>query len=619
MQQILSITRQFIFWLILFAVQRAIFIAFFFKLLFAEDISLTEIFQTFFHALKLDVSTSSYILIFPVLLLFFQLFIKGKWANLINQIYNALLILIFVIITSAELGIYSEWKTKLSYKALQYLRHPDEVINSIATSRFVFLSILAFIQFVVFFLVYKYFIFKAIDPQKKEPVGWKIVFSIFSPFILFLGIRGGFQAIPITVSQSYFSEHNILNLASVNSGYNLVFSVLDGKDFESKNIFKTLPDDEASDIVRQLHAVEKDTTVSILKTQRPNIVVILLESWSGDLIESLGGDPGITPEFRKLEGEGLLFTRFYATGNRSQQAMASLYGGLPGLPVTTLTDHPEKYQAVPSLVKILNKDGYNTSFYFGGQLIYGNIKSYLIYNEFDKLVEGADFDQKLPRGKLGVHDQYLFDRFLNDIDTMPQPFFANAFTLSSHSPYDQPGDKPIYWAKLENEFVNSAFYTDRCLGDFMHAAKQKSWYDNTLFIFMSDHSHVSYKNYPLESFNYHRIPLLITGGALSDDFRGKQIDIIASNVDLTKTLLKQLNLESDAFTWSKNIFNPYSQRFAFFEHNQGFGWKRPYGELVSIFIFDQPIVNSAPDDKKELLDKEGRAYIQVLLDDFSSY
>jgi len=271
---------------------------------------------------------------------------------------------------------------------------------------------------------------------------------------------------------------------------------------------------------------------------------------------------------------------------------------------------------VPSLVKMLNDKNYFTSFYFGGQLMYGNIKSYLVYNEFDRLIEEEDFNSRLPRGKMGLHDEYLFERFARDLDAMPRPFFATAFTLSSHSPYDQPGERPITRIKRENDFVNSVFYTDQSLGRFFEEVKNKPWFENTLFVILSDHSHPSYKNYPLRTFEYHNIPLLLYGGALKKEFRGKQNDRIFSNVDLTKTLLRQLKMPADDFFWSRDIFNPYSTEYAYFDLTTGFGWKRHYGEIVLKLEDNYYFVKRVDKGREKELEEEGRAYIQVLFEEF---
>ncbi len=615
----LSLFKQLIFLLIVFAVERAIFLLYYRPLLMFDEIGFIEASSVFYHALKLDVSTASYILILPMVLMMLQLYGKPKFFEKALLWYYGQFLFIYLLIASGEMGLYGEWKSKLSTKALLYLKQPMEVIQSVSTSEFIGLWVLVIGQWFLFFFLFKRFVQRS-NGDIVINRGWKpLTGALVCIPLIFIGIRGGLGQIPITTSQSYFSKHNILNASAVNVGYNLAFSVLNHAFVGDENIFKTMEDSEARKLVDDIHHVEKDTTLSILNTTQPNILIIMLESWSGDLVESLGGLPGITPEFRKLEQEGLLFTNYYASGNRSQQAMASLYAGFPGLPVTTLTNHPEKYSSVPSMVKQLNEAGYYTSFHFGGELNYGNIKSYLIANEFDNIVEGKDIDSELPRGKLGLHDGYLFDVVAKDLNAMQKPFFATAFTLSSHAPYDQPGDRPIDWIDLERNFVNSAHYTDRCLGDFFNQIKKEEWYRESLIFVFADHSHNSYKNFPLTSFDYHRVPLLITGGALKDSLRGKQMETIVSNVDLTKTILHQLGLPSRKFPWSKDIFNPYTPQFAFFELGKGFGWKKPEGEIV-VNIFDNHYyIKNVPDELRLQYEKEGKAYIQLLFEEFLTY
>lgn len=619
MKQFLSLFRQFVFWMLFFTFQRALFLSYYFEKIKTEQVSVSEILSAFYFALRLDVSTASYVLIVPFVLLLIQSFGKMRWISKINKGYTFLVLVIFCLVCISELGLYKEWHTKLTYKALLYLKQPDEVIRSVPDQDIFLFVLLLLIQLVLFYWLYKKYFYREPAYYLKEKIPGKILFVVLIPGFLLLGIRGGYGEIPITVSQSYFSKHDILNVASVNSGYNIVFNIIDYYQIEESNIFSFMPDEEARDIVKQLHFVEKDTTIKIFECEQPNIVVILLESWSGDVIESLGGMAGITPQFHQLEKEGLLYTEFYATGNRSQQALASIYSGLPALPITTLTDHPGKYDALPSLIHILKKEGYFTSFYFGGDLHYGNIKSYLIHNQFDLLVEESNFESTSARGKLGVHDEGLFFKMLDELGNQPQPFFTTALTLSSHSPYDQPGKRPIDWIELENKYVNSIWYTDQWLGIFFEKVKEKPWYANTLFVVLSDHSHPSYNNYQRWSFKYRHIPLLILGGALDQQYEGKKSNDLFSNIDLPATILKQIDIEDTAFLWSKNMFNPYSPRLAFFETNEGFGWKRS-GQYLEYKITVPLVLGSNVSPQKiDSFRKEGEAYLQVLFSDFLSY
>ncbi len=611
---------QLIFWLFLFSIERSLFLIWYSKSIIREAIPFAEVLEVYWHAFKLDLSTAAYILIIPLILLSIQLFYNHKWIDKLNTIYSGVVIILYCLLAIAEIGLFEEWNTKLSYKALLYLKQPGEVLNSVQTSRFVLFIFLWISQSALFIFFYiKILTKKHIGFQLKPHPALNSLAVLLAIAALFLMMRGGFKEIPITASDSYFSQNNILNIAAVNPGYNIGFSIQNHTSIADIEPFFTLDDEEAEKLVEAIHFVPKDTTVLITKYAQPNIVFILLESWPGDVIESLGGIPEITPEFHKLESEGLLFTNFYASGNRSQQGNASLFAGLPALPITTLSDHPEKYAAVPSLVNTLNSEGYYTSFYFGGQLIYGNLKSFLASNEFELIVEEDDFDAELLRGKLGVHDEYVFARYTDEIQQMPQPFFSTVFTLSSHSPYDYPGERPLDWITVENKFVNSVHYTDRCLGSFIEKIRKLPVWENTLFFIMSDHSHLSYKGFPLWSFEYHKIPLLITGGALKNEFKGGHIDKICSNMDIPATILKQLSLPADSFSWSKNMLNPYAPEFAFFELTDGFGWKRPYGELVKSATYKWYYQKNAAIEKLPVLEKEGYAYTQVLLKEFLSY
>ncbi len=619
-QPIRSILTQLVFWLILFTVERTIFLLWYSGSIIRESVSFGEVLSVYPHAFKLDITTASYILLIPFLLLVIQIFFKLRWIDVLIRLYTSLVIAIYIIICIGEIGLYQEWNTKLSYKALSYLQRPDEVFNSVQTSVFYILLLLLIVLSVVFIYIYNRFFYVRINHEKlKSHVLSRIAFVVVIPMLLFVGVRGGINEIPITASDSYFSKHNILNIAAVNPGYNIFFSILNHANLTEFEKFIKYSEEEALKIVEEIHQIPKDTTVLLSKIPRPNIVFILLESWPADVVEALGGEPGITPEFNNLEKEGLLFTNFYASGNRSQQGNASIFAGLPAIPITTLSNHPEKYDAVPSLVKVLNAQGYYSSFYFGGQLNYGNLRSFLIHNEFDLIIEGDDFTEDVKKGKLGVHDEYLFRKYADDIQMMSQPFFSTVFTLSSHSPYDYPGERPIDWIEVENKFVNSVHYTDACLGGFFNTISDSHVWNNTLFFIMSDHSHLSYKAYPLSSFEYHQIPLLITGGALKDEFKGEKIASICSNNDIPVTILKQLNLPTDSFTWSKNILNPYTPEFAFFELNDGFGWKRPYGDIVKSVTYKWYYQKNVPKGKRAELEKEGYAYIQVLIKEFLSY
>lgn len=612
-----------VFLLVLFALMRVIFLVKYWIFVKLDDISFGEILKGFWSALPLDISTACFMLALPAIYMFVSLAIDKDTLFAPLRWYFYLIVAMYNLTAFGDIGIYGEWRTKLSYRALLYLENPAEVINTAETEQTLLLIVLWSFFTILFCILYTKFVEPkalAVYKEAKKPN----VFALSGSFVLvlallFLGMRGGFNEIPITSSKVYYSSHKFANEMSVNPAYYLAENILNSKKVESRANFNYMDFDSAKKRVVGLHENSCDSTISILKIEKPNIIVILLESWSADLIESLGGEAGITPNFHGLEKDGLLFTNIYASANRSQHAMSSLFGGLPGMPVTTITNHPDKYYAVPSLVKKMDSIGYHTSFYFGGELNYGNILSYLRYNEFDKIVEAKDIHEGFHKGKLGYHDTDIMPWYAEQLSQFSQPFFSTLFTQSSHSPYDYPKIfEEIEWPKIEKQYINSGYYTDIAIGMFMEKARQQVWYDSTLFIFVADHSHTSYKNHIMESFDHHKIPMLIYGEPLEDSLKGKTFDSICGNTDLPAIILSQLGQTHDEFFWSKDVFGKCYRPFAFFELNQGMGWKTPEGEFV-YFNTGRYVKNNFPENIRDSVVLDGKAYMQYHFDLFNSY
>ncbi|MCD4747037.1 MAG: sulfatase-like hydrolase/transferase [Bacteroidales bacterium] len=622
MKQILSsLFKQLIFWLLFFAFTRAVFLIYHYKLIIIENAGFFEIISSFYNALLLDLATTCYILFFPFFLLLIQSVYHPKWLNIINKIYTAILLLLYSIISATELGIYEEWKTKLHYKALMYLKHPDEIFNTASTGNFFLLIFILLCQFAIGYYIYQKYFYRNIINIKRNYI-FSFLFLIITPVLLIIGMRGGLQEIPINQSQSYYSKHNILNLAATNSVFNLYISVFENYKNFGKNPFLFYKPEDALKVVESIYKTQKDSTIYILKNKNPNIVLLILESWSADLISSLGGIEGITPQFHELEKKGILFTNIYASGTRSEQGMACIYAGFPAHPISAITVQPDKYVKLPSLNRILRNKGYSTSFYFGGQLIYGNIKSYIIYNKFDKITEIYDFSDSLPQGKLGVHDEYVLDYQLKEMNKEKQAFFSTVFTLSTHSPFDMPMEKTInFWDNNNNMnmYLNSAYYTDKCLGEYFEKARQQDWFDNTLFIIVADHSHYSYRYWSYHSPEYHKIPLLFYGNVIKDEYRGIKCEKLGSQTDIAGTLLPQIGIDASEFQWSKNLLNIYSPEFAYVAFEEGIGWKRPAGYFFYDNRFNHYYNIEIDTAMQDSIIKEGKSFLQTVFQEYMDY
>jgi len=609
-----SLLSQVSFWLLFFNFIRLLFIIYYIKIIRIENIPFFETLEVFWYSLKLDFATTCYIMLIPFFILIIQGLWNIRWLYRVNQVYTGIIIFFYSLLAVAEMGIYAEWKTKLTYKVIKYLYHPSEIYNSAETGTFFLLLILLVAIFFIGLLIYLKVFFIKVETKKRN-IFSTLVFILITPIILFLGMRGGVQQIPINQSESYYSDHNILNIAAVNNAFNLYISVFENLPNFSRNPYIFMDEEKAKRIVKNIYSTTKDSTINVLTSNRPNIVILILESWSADLIEDLGGNPGITPEFKKLEKNGILFDQIYASGSRSEQGMASIFGGFPAHPISSITVQPDKFVKLPSFPKMLESKGYASSFYFGGQLIYGNIKSYIIYNGFDKIMEVYDFPKNFPRGKLGIHDEFTLGYMLNDLRKMKQPFFSSLFTLSTHSPWDQPFPKLLKWGDNEQEYINGAYYTDHCLGKFFKNAEKQSWYSNTLFIIVADHSHNSYRNWHVESKEYHRIPLLFLGGAIKQAFRGTVCHKLGDQHDIAATLLAQLNIPHAAFKWSKNLLNVNCPEFAYYTTEDGVGWVRPWAYFTYEKKPNYYYWWSDPKTPDSIIN-EGKAYLQQV---FSEY
>lgn len=611
-----SFLKQALFWVLFFAFGRIIFLIYYGGDVSANSDSFLEILAGFYYGFKLDLATTCYFMFFPMLLHFISFFYSPKWINRLNHYYHLILIVIYSLLIVGELGIYGEWRSKLNFKAILYLQNPSEVIGTAQNSQIISLSLIAIFMIGIGIWSYsKYFHTKLIRVQTPPSLG--ILFLILSPPLLLIGARGGIQEIPINQSQSFYSKHPILNAAATNTVFNLFISYIENKNHLNDNPFKTMDQQKAENIVNHIYQTPKDTCQRILTNQKPNIVLIILESWSADLINIPIGKKEVAPEFKKLMKEGIYFDNLYSTGFRSEQGMASIFSGFPAHPITSITVQPDKYRNLPSLVQDLKKEGYFTTFSFGGQLIYGNIKSYILFNGFDVVKEIYDFDANIPQGKLGIHDEYMFDQLIKDMNVAKEPFLSSLFTMSSHSPYDQPKIKSeIKWGDNEQQYLNASHYTDKCIGDFIRNAKKQDWFDNTLFIFVADHSHNSYKNHFSKSYEYQKIPLLFYGNVIDSAFRGKIIDRLGIQTNIAATLLCQLGLNTKQFHWSVNMFNPTAPEFAYTSYDEGFNWVRPVGVISYEQRFNLTHFNTAPEPMKDSIAEEGKAYMQVLFQEY---
>jgi phosphoglycerol transferase MdoB-like AlkP superfamily enzyme len=613
-----SFVALYAFWLLFFGVNR-----FFFILYNHEEwstIPLGEVCYSFVSGFLLDLSMASYFITFSFLCYLFYASTKMRLFMNIQEGLVYLFVILGEMIYLTEYPIYDEWHTKLSRKAILYLQHPTEVYNSATTKELIGGTLGILFLSTAFVYVYrKWFRWKS----HLTYINWKtpVVGFLAFPVILVLGIRGGIQQIPIQQSNAYYSKSNFLNLAAVNSIWNLGQSFIENRYDEGTNPYVLYSADEARAIVKQLFNVEKDTFPIVLNNPKPNVVFVIMESLSADMMKSLGGYDSIAPNLQMIADSGILFTHLFSSGTLSDQGHCSLLSGFPSQPSVVIMRQPDKFQKLPSIVTHFKKNGYYTAYYFGGQLEYGNIKGYIYFNQYDRIIEGKDFDPALPKGKLGYHDEFLFERVIRETKEMKQPFFVTAFTMSSHSPYDYPGEQKYFsWGGDENMYLNGVHYSDQSIGKFMSEARKQSWFKNTLFVFCSDHSHATPKQHNFYSPENRQIIGFLYGDVIKPEFRGMKVPTVGNHHDLPNTLLNQLGGDVKPFVWSKNLLNPNTQNFGFsadeymnYFYDQQNAYVYQYKNKE--FLFKRFV---SPTDSARMV-RNGSAYMQVLYDEYLKY
>jgi len=614
-----NLFKVFFFYLVLFALCREIFLLYFAAQVLPNGAGIFLL--SLYKAIPLDISTAGYLTFLPLILLLLANFFAARFWMSVLRGYLFFTSFICALLAMAEIGVYREVHVKLYFNLLTHVLHFSELISSISlTLLFTVLGLIGLLSYFSMRLLNRLFTHD-VSPAKltlKSVSGLLLAFVTVGT-LLVLGCRGGLQPIPINEGEVYFSNNQCVNDATVNPLWSIVHSYIEQRHVLDGNLYQAMPDTEANEIVDKLFTVEKDTTIHLFKVAHPNVCVLILESWSADLIASLGGYHGLTPNFEKLVSQGYLFTKIKPAGHVSDQGVPAILSGYPALPIGSAINQPGKQVNLANINNQFSQAGYYSSFFFGGQLIYGNIKTYIYRNKFDRVTEGQDLPSSYPAGRLGIHDSIMLGVWRDSMNTYRQPFLSSLFTLSTHSPYDEPAPRAVDSGGLYQPYLNSAVYSDRQLGKFFEDAKKEKWYDSTIFILVADHSHGTPMEHPYESPEFYHIPLLFYGGALKEEFRGVKNDRLGSQTDIASTLLHQLGYASTPYRWSKNLMNPYTQQFAFYTFDLGFGFVDTSGVVIWNHRFPTQDRNSGKteEDKKTLF-KKGAAMLQVLMNDFLS-
>ncbi len=574
------------------------------------DAGIQDWLMTLAYGMKLDVSITGYLLIFPTLILIFYTLIISQNFKKILGIYTLIILIALILAFFTNLVIYRYWRTPPDDSIFDYLSTPKEMLASISIWNLVAIFLIFGLTiYALYFQIYRKWVSKSlVIPQNKSVLGMIIMFLLLPSLII--PMRGGLGSSTINIGSVYFHQNSFLNHAAVNPAWSIGYSLTE-KD-KSSTSHQYYPDLQVREFTNDLFEHEK-STLNVLNTNRPNVIIIMLESFGQHIIAELGGeDASAAPNLNSLMQEGIFFKNFYAPGTLTDRALGAILAGYPSLPNTAIVRYERKGQKLPRLNHSLKKAGYSSTFLYGGDIDFGHFRSFIMMGEFENIISDKSFPAALSTSSWGVPDHHLFHRLTEESDNASSPFFHVLLTLSSHGPYDVPMEPVFPGTDRLTKFKNSIYYTDRSLGEFIETAKTKEWWDQTLIVFVADHgSRVgNISSYDKRRFN---IPMLWLGGALN--IRDTIIHKIGSQTDIPLTLLNQLDLPSEDFKFSKDLFSEDSKSFAYYTYNDGFGFLYDSSFSVYSLITQEYIQNDFPDSSLEI--DPGLAFLQNLMTDFN--
>lgn len=572
-----------------------------------EEGAVSAFFNIVLHGLKLDASLAGYLTVLPALMLLLSVFVNGAWLKTAFRAYFGIVSLLMSAIFVVDLGLYEYWGFRLDATPLFYFfSSPKDALASVSAWTVVGgVSVFA-VYAVLLYLLFCY----ALLRRSLQPVCRKTATALcllLLTALLFIPVRGGFTVSTMNVGKVYFSKNMRLNHAATNPAFSLMESLSKQKDFAAQ--YRFMPGDSADRLFAMMSYVEPAGSIdSLLTTARPDILMVIMESFSSHLMTELGGEPGIAPNLDSIGREGILFTNFYANSFRTDRGLVSVLSGYPAQPTTSIMKYPRKTQTLPAITSVLARNGYEPEYYYGGDADFTNMRSYLIASGFESIVSDVDFPMSKRLSKWGAHDDVLFERLYDDLEAdtcFAKRHFRVVQTSSSHEPFKVP------YRRLANDRLNAFAFTDSIIGDFMRRFKRLPQWENTVVILVPDHLGAYPENIDNLSPDRYRIPLILTGGAVKAP---RRIDVYGSQHDIAATLLSQLGIGHNDFVFSKDMLDASAPHFSFFTFPDAMGIADSCGTVVYDNVSGR--VAFAEGDTAGLLIR-AEAYLQKLYDDFS--
>ncbi len=505
------------------------------------------------QGLRVDISTLGALLLLPALLNPL-LNMNVTFATVFRKVNNFYFLSIFALILFMELAtptFIGQFDTRPNIWFIEYLAYPRE-IGATVIAAYKLPLILALIVVVILTAVLKRALFRI--PKPKTALNWKIALASMPVIIVifFIAIRSSTGHRPLNPAKLAFSSDSLVNSLPLNSSYSVLYAFW-GVLNESK-MQVTYGKMEKNDVIREVQNSmylnssefinQKYPSLHVQHTKNPelpskNLIIVLEESLGAEFVGALGGLK-LTPFLDNLSEQGLWFENMYATGTRSVRGIEAVVSGFLPTSAQSVVKRPASQQNFFTLGRVLSEKGYDTSFIYGGEAHFDNMRAFFANNGFNRIIEHKDYSSPVFDGAWGVSDEDLFnkaDEYFREKAEKGQAFFSLVFTSSNHEPFQFPENRITLYEQPKETVNNAVKYADYALGQFINKLKASSYYDNTLVLIVADHNSRVYgaEYVPVERFH---IPALI----LSKDLPQQKVTRITSQIDLIPTLVSLMNI-----------------------------------------------------------------------------
>ena len=477
-------------------------------------------------------------LMFLIPLLIFPLsFINGQTKNIYSVFLRFWIIVSFIIlfiIEACSITFINEYNTRPNVLFLEYLKYPREVFEML----FKGFTLDAILVVGSVLLVSRLIILAF---RKQNQIEHKFIHLVIWPIILVLmliSIRSSFGHRPANPAIFAITDNAMVNSLVLNSPYSVFYAAYSMKhEASASKVYGKMDVDKIYSLTSQHGPTEYPTQKLLTPSYQgkpKNIVILLQESLGATFVESLGGAP-VTPNLEKLKSEGIWFSQLYATGTRSVRGIEAVVSGFPPTPAQSTVKLPLSQSNFFTLASLLNEKNYETSFIYGGEAHFDNMRNFFTGNGFKKIIEQKDFTNPIFKGSWGASDQDLYQKAHEEFlehHSQNQPFFSLVFTSSNHAPFEFPEGVIDLYEQPQATEKNAVKYADHALGEFIEKAKQSDYWEDTIFLIVADHDIRVRGDFLIPIKNFH-IPGLIIGGGINP----KVISSITSQIDLPVTIL----------------------------------------------------------------------------------